>query len=159
MKRIICILFVFALLFPVFSLADLPDISSLTYDELVQLKDKLNLAIWNSKEWQEVTVPAGIWEVGVDIPAGHWTVTPGDYSVAFWYGDKLNEGKTDVGRGWDYETGVSLFLSGRVDKDGNWKYSEYQHQVSVDMKEGFYVKVDADVVFTPYSGKPDLGFK
>ena len=58
MKRFFCILFAFVLL-PVFSLADLPDLSGLSYDELVQLRDQINLAIWNSEEWEEVSVPSG----------------------------------------------------------------------------------------------------
>ena len=30
------------------------------------LKSKINLAIWNSREWQEVSVPRGVYQVGVD---------------------------------------------------------------------------------------------
>ena len=75
MKRFFCLLFALVLL-PVVSLADLPDISSLSYVELVQLRNQINLAMWNSQQWQEVSVPPGIWEIGVDIPAGHWSVRP-----------------------------------------------------------------------------------
>ena len=74
MKRFFCLLFVLVLL-PVVSFADLPDLSGLSYDELVQLRDKINLAIWNSEEWQEVTVPIGVWVVGEDIPVGHWSIS------------------------------------------------------------------------------------
>ena len=75
MKKLLCLLFVLVLL-PVVSLSDLPDISGLSYEELVQLRDCINLAIWNSEEWQEVTVPPGLWKIGDDIPAGHWTIRP-----------------------------------------------------------------------------------
>ena len=37
--------------------ADPVDLSGMSFDELVALRDQLNLAIWNSQEWQEVTVP------------------------------------------------------------------------------------------------------
>lgn len=40
------------------------DLTGMTYAELVALKDQINLAIWNSSEWQEVTVPQGVWKVG-----------------------------------------------------------------------------------------------
>ena len=50
------------------------DLSKLSYEELVELKDQINLAIWQSKEWEEVEVPQGIWEVGKDIPEGKWTI-------------------------------------------------------------------------------------
>ncbi len=52
------------------------NVDSLSYNELADLKDQINLAMWNSDEWQEVKVPQGIWEVGVDIPTGHWTISP-----------------------------------------------------------------------------------
>lgn len=64
MKRLICIL-LFLLLFPVFSFADLPDISNLSYDELLRLRQDLNLFIWTSKEWKHVEVPTGIYVIGV----------------------------------------------------------------------------------------------
>ena len=41
MKRFFCFLLVLVLL-PVISLADLPDLSGLSYDELVQLRDRIN---------------------------------------------------------------------------------------------------------------------
>ena len=49
------------------------DLSGLSYDELVALKDRIDLAIWNSQEWQEVEVPQGLYVVGKDIPSGTWT--------------------------------------------------------------------------------------
>lgn len=159
MKKVVAIIFIVLLSLPLLSLAEVPDISNLTFDELVALKEQLNLAIWNSQEWQEVTVPAGIWTIGEDIPAGYWTVTPKDAIASFWYGDKLNEAKTDAGYGWDYNTGVAVTLNGKVNKDGSWKYPDEQHQISIDMKEGMYVKLKCSYIFTPYIGKPDLGFK
>ena len=159
MKKLVSLFLAVVLALPALALADLPDLSGMSYDELVQLKDKINLAIWNSQEWQEVSVPPGIWEIGKDIPAGYWTVTPDNQILSFWYGDKLNEAKTDVGRGWDYNTGVAITLDGKKRSDGTWKYNDTQHQISIDMKEGMFIKTNGTVIFTPYSGKPDLGFK
>ena len=159
MKKLLIVTLIAALILPALAVADLPDISGLSYNELVQLKDKINLAMWNSQEWQEVEVPTGIWEIGADIPAGHWTVTPKDCIISFWYGDKLNDTKTDVGKGWDYNKGVAITLNGRVNKDGSWKYPDDQHSVSIEMQEGMYIKTNGPVIFTPYTGKPSLGFK
>ena len=159
MKRLITIILILALAIPAVAFADLPDISGLSYDELVQLKDKINLAMWNSQEWQEVTVPAGVWTVGEDIPEGYWTVTPKDAITAFWYGDKLNDTKTDAGYGWNYQTGANLTLNGRINKDGSWKYPDERHSISIEMKAGMFVVIKNACIFTPYSGKPDLGFK
>lgn len=158
MKKLLCLLLVLVLV-PLSALADLPDISGLSYDELVELKNQINLAMWNSQEWQEVIVPAGVWTVGEDIPEGYWTVTPKDSISSFWYGDKLNDSKTDAGYGWDYNTGVAVLLNGRINKDGSWAYPDEQHSISIEMKSGMFVVAKDALIFTPYSGKPDLGFK
>ena len=159
MNRFLCLLFVIVLI-PVVSIADLPDISALSYDELVHLRDQINLAIWNSEEWQEVTVPVGIWKIGEDIPAGHWTITPiPDTYCSFWYGDIINESGTDVGYGWDIVNGYNASMSTRVNKDGTWKDPERPHRVDIVLKDGWYIKASVPMIFTPYSGKPDLGFK
>lgn len=157
MKRLLC-LFLVVLFIPAFSFADLPDISGLSYDELVQLRDQINLILLSSQEIQEFIVPAGVWTVGEDIPEGYWTVTPKDSITSFWYGDKLNESKTGPGYGWDYNTGVAVTLDGKINSDGSWKYPDEQHSVSIEMKAGMFVIIKKSCIFTPYSGKPDLGF-
>ena len=73
MKRIVC--FVLILLLPIIALAD--DISSMTYDELIALRQQLNEEIMSRPEWREVTVPSGEWVVGKDIPAGEYSVSSG----------------------------------------------------------------------------------
>lgn len=157
MKRFLCIAFC-VVLFPVFALADLPDISGLSYNELVQLKDHINLAMWNSQEWQEVTVPAGVWEVGKDIPEGHWSITLGaeDQLTNIVYTDILDEYKKDVGYGWK---GWHGSLCNKVNKDGSVKWPEYPREADIDMKSGMYFINQVPVVFTPYTGKPGLSFK
>ena len=69
MKKVITILITLALILSlsVSALADF-DLSGLSFEELVALKDQINLAIWNSEKWQEVEVPHGVWLVGEDIP-------------------------------------------------------------------------------------------
>ena len=68
MKRIICWTITLMILFAVpCSCAEDIDLSGMSIDELVELKDRINLAIWNSQEWEEVTVPQGEWIVGEDI--------------------------------------------------------------------------------------------
>lgn len=154
MKRIlaavICLLMLAAL--PVIGCADV-DLSGMTYDELVALKDKINLAIWNSDEWQEVEVPQGVWEVGADIPAGKWTIKPresADTKVVV--GDELKDGGTDVNvNAWERITSASN------------KYFEPNSDVTewtIELENGDYVKIESGyAIFSPYSGKPTLGFK
>ena len=152
-KKCIALLLVVVLL-PVFSLADLPDISGLSYDELLQLRDQVNLAIMNSPEYQEITLPVGLWTVGVDIPAGTWLITPldGQY-LNLWYGDVLNESGTDAGYGWDWVNGYNKTMSTRKNKDGSWKDPDKPHSVTITMKEGWYLRTGGAVVLTPGTPK------
>lgn len=134
--------------------ADPIDLSGMSFDELVALRDQLNLAIWNSQEWQEVTVPAGVWVVGEDIPAGHWTIRPlPDSYVNVTYFDRLDQFGKGVGLGW-LGWGGTLTSYG----EGDLTFGE-PTQVDLVMEAGMFFKCSQAVIFTPYAGKPDLGFK
>ena len=157
MKKLITVILLLALVLPVVSLADLPDISNLTYDELVQLKDQINLAMWNCEEWQEVTVPVGVWVVGEDIPVAHWSISLSPNTSAKWasikYCDLLNEAGTDAGN--QFYCNIYDYLN--VAAPSNDRYPQV---IDIDLKPGTYLIIgNASVVFTPYSGKPGLGFK
>ena len=128
------------------------DLSGMSFEELVALKDQINLAIWNSDEWQEVEVPQGVWKVGEDIPAGHWTILalPGKLTRIY-VGPKTKNCGTDV----DWKTFAYVIGEGYPDpSDGmlpEW---------SIELSDGDFVKIEkSSAVFTPYAGKPDLGFK
>lgn len=154
MKRFLCIVFC-VVLFPVFALADLPDISGLSFDELISLRSKVNLSLMRSSNFQKVTVPSGIWEVGKDIPAGHWSITPApgcgpDYVI---YGSSLKEG------GHDIDLFAGPYIMECVCSTSSSDYSlEYKNITDIVMEDGHFVRLDCAMVFTTYSGKPDLGF-
>lgn len=134
-----------------------PTLEGLSYDQLVSYRDALNLAIWNSEEWQEVKVPAGIWVIGEDIPAGHWTVSaPEGESIRIAYGDELNSTGRSINTLWT-DVGMFAHLYG----EGHYSHhDDNDHYLNINMKNGFYFSVDDGyAIFTPYSGKPDLGFK
>ena len=159
MKRLFCAILAFTLLLTsaAFAAPETIDLETMPYDELVALKDRINLAMWASEEWQEVTVPQGVYAVGQDIPAGHWTITPvdGAYAYVKW-GDVLDES----GKNLDY--GSQIYVSESITSE---TYSYYEKgkdktQCDFDVKGGHYLVIESgDVVFTPYTGKPDLGFK
>lgn len=158
MKRMITIILTIAMILPAAAFADLPDISGLSYKELVELKDKINLAMWNSEEWQEVTIPAGVWEVGKDIPEGHWTIKPAydDLLGNIIYSDRLDEYGKDITYGWK---GWHGSICNKKYKDGSLRMPEYPEEADIDMKTGMYFITKIPVIFTPYTGKPGLGFK
>lgn len=164
MKRFFSILFALVISVTTFAQAETFDLSGMTYDELIALKDQINLAIWNSQEWQEVTVPQGVWKVGEDIPAGTWTVRCADIGrnsymmkeCDFSWGEYLSE------------SGRSVRWKGRYDlvtiyNPNNEDYTEGQlTEYTFTVKNGDYIIIGEaynKAVFTPYTGKPSLGFK
>ena len=154
MKKVITILITLAriLSFSASALADF-DLSGLSFEELVALKDQINLAIWESEEWQEVTVPQGVWEVGADIPAGKWTISAADGAIS-----SVTIGKELRDNGQD----VKPTASGVLVSPSNVVYKQDSSRLTwdIDLVDGDYIKISTgSVVFTPYAGKPSLGFK
>ena len=129
------------------------DLSELSFDELVELKDRINMAIWESEEWQEVEVPQGVWEVGEDIPAGKWTIRALDEgTTSISVGKELKNGGTDVK--------VISFQQVRSPLHRSYKDGKDVPEWTIELEEGQFVQIQSGTaVFSPYSGKPSLGFK
>ena len=138
------------------AMAEEIDLAGMSYDDLVELKDRINKAMWECEEWQEVTVPQGLWLVGEDIPAGHWTIEAYPDSVtSITIGDQIKDNGQEVElRGTYYfDTLVSPLY---------WNYKEGKSRASFDyeLRNGEYVEIsNGYAVFKPYTGKPSLGFK
>lgn len=148
-------LFLTALLFCSSAAADPVDLSGMSFDELVALRDQLNLAIWNSQEWQEVTVPAGIWIVGQDIPAGHWSIRVAAKKDFFYVScfDALNEIEQRPASG-------ARLVQQKIASPGYSAFGEINPEsTDLILEDGWFFKCNGSVIFTPYTGKPDLGFK
>ncbi len=153
MNKVFILILVLAML-PIVALADLPDISNLSFDELVALKDQINLAMWESEEWQEVTVPEGTYEIGKDIPAGHWTFRVAGHGYFYiYYFDKLDE------FGKKFAIGSKHIMQDIASEDFKAFDQEYLTEYDLELKEGWYVWLGGKTIFTPYTGKPSLGFK
>lgn len=133
------------------------DLSGMSFDELVSLKDQINLAIWQSEDWQEVTVPQGIWEVGVDIPEGRWTIKPVDGVYAYvTYGSVLESNGKEV----SYKSNNYYSESIYSPMSNIYDEGDDLTEIDIDAKAGSYIEIDSgSVVFSPYAGKPSLGFK
>lgn len=150
MKRIPIICIILMLIFSG-AFAEGIDLSALSFAQLAELRDRCQAEMMLRPEWQEVTVPAGLWIVGEDIPAGHWTFRQ-DISVksllyvGISYGDVLND---------DGE--IAVFKSS-VYK--GYTFSDAVPSVDLILEDGFYLQISSGpVIVTPYTGKPDLGFK
>ena len=154
MKRALCIILALVLVLTLAPAAFAEwDLSGMSFDELVALKDQIDLALWNSADWQEVTVPQGIYKVGEDIPMGKWTIKApaGGYTVVK-VGSQLDENGTDV----NYR-GEEKAICG--ENYTGWAPSSACEFWTVELREDQYVSVkNGACVFTPYAGN-NLGFK
>lgn len=54
------------------------DLSGMSLTELIELSQQVTMAMWETEEWEEVEVPIGVYEIGVDIPAKHWNIAAGE---------------------------------------------------------------------------------
>jgi hypothetical protein len=135
------------------------DLSGMSYNELVELKDRINKAIWDSEEWQEVTVPQGVYLAGEDIPVGHWTIEACDGAASqVTIGTKLKANGKEV----EYSFDDKRYYCETIVSPTRFTYEEGEDRAFFDFEliEGDYVEVsNGDVIFTPYSGKTSLGFK
>ena len=134
------------------------DFSGLSLSELIELQEHLQLAMWNSKEWQEVEVPQGIYRIGTDIPAGKWTITAADgCDATIKYGDTLDSAEADI------EWSDGIYYAEMMAGEGSWRdvnmHGQYVKTVSLKLQGGAYFLVnDGPVVFSTYTA-PNLGFK
>ncbi len=130
-------------------------IDGLSYDELVSIKNQLNLAIWNSYEWERVLVPFGIYEIGVDFPEGHWSFEAPDGSyVTIEYGTELSESQMNLSLSGEW-TEYLYSESYRYRDDGDVAKTD------LNMSAGNYLSVGGGVYtwVTPYVSGGSLGFK
>jgi len=128
------------------------DLSGLSFDQLVALKQKVNQALWASDEFQEVSVPPGVWIGGEDIPVGRWTVTCSQKWGKIEFGDKLKENGQDV----EHTKARGYIYIRSEDTD----IPEYATETYLDVYEGMFIVINfIPMVFSTYTGKPDLGFK
>ena len=131
------------------------DLSALTWEELLELKAAITIEQLSRDEWEEVEVPQGVYKVGEDIPAGKWTVRCKSGPMLFFaWGDRLDATGHDV----DYR-GVHD-RANIANPNHAFFEAGYDTEYTFDAVSGYYIIVeDAPATFTPFAGKPDLGFK
>lgn len=131
--------------------ADIPrtdsgfDLSGLSYEDLLTLQAQVNLALneMSGNSPKEVKVPVGTYQVGIEIPAGKWTITATDGMCEVYWGKCLDE------------YGVDVPYSDRIDKLDDWGTKS---SVTWNLTEGTYIVVNRNAVtFTPYEAVT-LGF-
>jgi hypothetical protein len=97
-------------------------------------------AMWKTDAWQRVEVPAGVYEVGVEIPEGEWTISNSNYFTAV-VGGKLDATKTEVDR--DSIKAYELVYM-----------EEYKNGWTVELMTGDFIELSKAVCFSvPVKGQ------
>ena len=156
MKKLITMLLILALLLPAVALAELtrpsdniPDLSGMTLAELEDLRKAVCSEILSRSKWESVTVPAGFYVIGEDIPAGHWTIRYNDPYAVVIYFTKANE----TGRVPDYFNGSAFQVN--IGAPGNELDGLYNiRETDIDLKPGCFLTVEfGSVIFEPFTGR------
>ena len=124
-RRFFCVLLCALLLIPA-ALADVPDISSLTNDEIVELQGRVNAELVSRGIEKTATLPAGKYTAGKDFPAGSYIITC----------------KTD-----DRHHGIVWVSSPEDDLSSKYPSVLYEH-VSFSEEEQFRVTVEDDGILS-----------
>lgn len=134
MKKLIAIFMICIMMFSVTCFASNIDLSNMNYEELLELKNEVNMALWNSNEWKEVEVPVGLYRGGDEIPAGTYFIS---YSSHGW---------TSVCVGKNYENGDIIYprtFSEVIDEENG--------DCKVIIEEGDYIEIKSyPALFKPY---------
>lgn len=139
MKKIVA--FVLALLLLIPSAFAEVDLSSYSYEQLLELYRSVQQEIISRPEWKEVTVPKGVYVIGEDIPAGSYTIKstdPGGYINIFLWGAEQK----------DYDTAGGLLVNEAL-------YKSSQVLGRINLKNGNVLELSGTVIMTPVQG---LGF-
>lgn len=74
MKKLLTIILILALVLPSAALADLPDLSGMSSDELLNLIHYAQALLFSTELENGITVPQGDYIIGEDIPAGTYRI-------------------------------------------------------------------------------------
>lgn len=143
-KAVLGILVLVMLMVNACAFCDTFDLSGLSFEELAALRDRCQMEMMKSDKWQEVTVPEGIYQIGKDIPAGHWTISAPSKGMAMIYAGRKMANDFMV----DFEILFDLYgLKNGLYHEGSTT------SISLDLKDGQYLQIMlGSVIFTPYQG-------
>ena len=113
------------------------DLSGLSFDELLELQQRVNEALWASDGWNHVKVPSGYFEIGSDIPAGRWTITTAEYCSFICFYHSLSDALAD-------------------ERSVYYQVIDEGESYSVIIEDGMGVEIDGAVYFSTYA--PSFSF-
>lgn len=149
-------LFALALFIVLPSVSCAVNLSKMSFYDLIDLRGQIELELMNRKNWQEVLVQEGIYEVGVDIPAGHWTIMAKDGLLTHVkYGNRKKTSEADI------DVRSINFRDEYLYSPNASNFDMYKNKVQTDivMENGSYFVVKTcPCVLVPYTGKPYFEF-
>lgn len=132
------------------------DLSDLSLDELASLSEKICMEMMSRGDWQEVEVPVGTYQIGKQIPAGHWVISCAPHSYCYVdIGSEVEANGKDIvyGSHGYYHVAMAGTNSGISNRG-------YPSSFDIVLKDGMYISIEhAFVTFTPYTGDPGFTFK
>lgn len=153
MKRCLAMFLMLSLLWSV-GFADI-DLSSMSFDQLADLRNQILHEMMTRDDWQQVLVPVGTYKVGEHIPAGHWTISalPQDTTIIY-----IGQALEDDGKEVEYGSKGYYKITLTDDEYMFYRVGEAQ-QTDLVLTPGTYVEVKiSGCLFTPYTGTNGLGF-
>ena len=159
MKKLLCILsaLAIALSLAVPAAAENIDLTALSWEELLELKEKITLEQMSRDEWQEVEVQQGVYVVGEDIPAGKWTIK--SFGNGRWSNIAIGSKLSENGNGLDiWENYTSYYIYNPDHR--NFEEGDCT-EVTITLQEGYYVEIENygnPVLFCTPTGN-SFGFK
>jgi len=135
MKKIIVMLLLVCLSLPLTVTADvsMPDLTEYSTEDLIALKTLIAQEMLERGIEKQATVPIGKYIIGVDIPAGTYTLKPA-------------------------KSGFTIHVYPNVNKTGTYDYiygefvKSTEYIGKIELPEGQVLEIDANVIFTVYTG-------
>ena len=130
------------------------DYSAMTAEELIALYRDLNAQMTDLRQEMQdvafvimqkrlypVTVPAGVWEIGVDIPAGLWRMSSMNVTTIT-YGDQLDRAMFAID-----QDRCTYYLQHTLYGPKSGLMETGSDAVTINLEEGFFLAIEGEALF------------
>lgn len=142
MKKLLLVVLAVLLMISNIAMAETINLDDMSFAELKALYNKVVKELWAHEDLEYVEVPAGLYKIGTDIPAGKWEIhaNPNAWLMQVRYGNKLDSSGTTI----SYSGSNSVSLTGT---DCVF-YNEGDRTFwTITLQNGYYIEVEETVYF------------
>ena len=136
MRKLLAVVLVLMMILPLVGIGE-NKYDGMSLNELQAEYTAILKAMWSTDEWQEVEVPSGVYQIGVDIPAGKWTIGGSDEPLII-----ITKKLDATGTTYDRNSG-EFVVSEYVEKD------YFPNGWTVTLPDGQYIIIQGIAIFTP----------